>query len=202
LGAGRNMKHYENLELSDLPGEQWRPAQGWEESYAVSTLGRVKSLERTVKNRYGFRTVPEAIKKQTVNNTGYLVVSFTHPSTGKKSKVQSVHTLVAAAFLDPPEASASVQVQHIDGDRTNNILSNLAYATVSEILLAASARGSKLGSRGEQSGTAKVTEADVREMRRLSEEEGVSGAALARRYGLSPMSVSDILRRKNWKHVE
>ena len=194
------MAYHDNLDLADLPNEEWRAVPGWEECYAVSNMGRVKSLGRTLKNRYSVRATRDSIKKQTINNNGYLVVALSHPSSGKSSNVKTVHSLVAKAFLGTGDATQ--QVQHLDGDKCNNAVRNLAYATVSQILLSASARGTQLGARGGQSGTSKLTENDVREIRRLSREEGISGAQLARNYGISGMTISHILRRKLWKHVE
>lgn len=49
--------------------------------------------------------------------------------------------------------------------------------------------------------TAKLTEGDVREMRRLHREEGISASDLGRRFGVCNQNASDILRRKFWKFV-
>lgn len=40
------MEIYENLSVESLPNEEWRDIVGYEESYQVSNLGRVKSLAR------------------------------------------------------------------------------------------------------------------------------------------------------------
>jgi len=54
--------------------------------------------------------------------------------------------------------------------------------------------------RGESAGRARVTEADVREIRRLH-RSGVSQPKLAARYGLSPSTVHAITSGKSWRHV-
>lgn len=51
---------------------------------------------------------------------------------------------------------------------------------------------------GEQHGMAKVTEADVREIRTRYAAGGVTQAALAAVYGISDVQVSNIVRHKNW----
>lgn len=71
------------------------------------------------------------------------------------------------------------------------------------------ARGDRHGSRthpeaipyGEQHHNAKCTEALVREVRALYAEGGISQSVIARRYGMNPRTLTDIIRRRSWKHV-
>lgn len=58
--------------------------------------------------------------------------------------------------------------------------------------------------RGEKSPTAKLTEADVREIRSLFDQMPRYGAAreLSAKFGVSPQMISLIVNRKSWKHVE
>lgn len=94
---------------------RWQKIKGYD-SYSVSTEGTVRN-DRTGKG-----------KTPTLNKaTGYLVVDLY--SEGKRSKV-SVHRLVAEAFL--PNEGGKPTVDHIDGDRTNNSVENLRWATYSE----------------------------------------------------------------------
>jgi len=55
----------------------------------------------------------------------------------------------------------------------------------------------RVGNRGEKSYAAKITAADVREIRTSS----LSGKELAQRYGVSPQSITDIRKFRSWKHV-
>ena len=59
-----------------------------------------------------------------------------------------VHRLVACAFLGPPPTEEHWQVNHIDGCRSNNHLSNLQYATPSQNSRHSWARGARHGLRG------------------------------------------------------
>ena len=61
------------------------------------------------------------------------------------------------------------------------------------------AKGRKRGLHGSASGTAKLTEAQVRSIRR---EQGTAQRELARRYGVSVPTISMILSRKTWTHIE
>jgi hypothetical protein len=56
--------------------------------------------------------------------------------------------------------------------------------------------------RGERSGRAKLTEADVLEIRRIYAMGGISHAALATRFGIKRTSIGYIVLRKNWRHIE
>ena len=82
--------------------------------------------------------------------------------------------------------------------------SHLFLGTHSDNMRDASAKGRlrnyQGGVPGEQNGNAAVSEADVREIRRLR-HDGVSGREVARRYGLSPAQVSRIHTGRRWAHV-
>lgn len=93
--------------------ETWKPVRGYEGIYEVSDLGRVMSL-RTGK----------ILKNQP--NRGYLCTTLTNQTT----KRFSVHRLVYEAFHGPiPDG---LQIDHIDGDKANNTLSNLRAVTPKE----------------------------------------------------------------------
>lgn len=55
--------------------------------------------------------------------------------------------------------------------------------------------------RGEASGLSKLTEAKVREIRRLRAEEGLTQVELAARFGMSRTPIADILAGRTWRHV-
>ena len=94
--------------------EIWKPIPNYEELYMVSNLGRVKSVKR------------DKILKEQLNERGYLRVSL---SKNNKQKIYSVHRLVMITFIGYEEGK---QVNHIDGDKTNNRLDNLEWTTQSE----------------------------------------------------------------------
>jgi len=55
---------------------------------------------------------------------------------------------------------------------------------------------------GETHGRAKVTEAQVLEMRKIFKAGGVTQTALAKRYGLHPVYLHQILIGKRWAHLQ
>lgn len=108
--------------------EQWKPVVGFEGLYEISSLGRVKSLNRKAKIWGGnIRTVNERILKPGLGSHGYLTVNL---SRNGKFKVCTIHRLVARAFLK--EFSEELEADHIDGDRMDNSSENLRMVTPSQ----------------------------------------------------------------------
>jgi len=117
--------------------ERWEPVRGWPH-YEVSSLGRVRSIERTLLCNDGrTRTYRgKLVKGQTDKKIGYIRVMLYDRSSfiGR-----TVHTLVADAFL--PRRAKGQEVRHLDGNPGNNRVKNLAWGTRSENSLDKRAHG-------------------------------------------------------------
>ena len=94
--------------------EIWKSVNG-NKNYEVSSFGRVRNAKT------------EKILAQRINDRDYSMVTL---SKNNKSKHFRVHRLVAEAFIPNPDEKPSVD--HIDGNRSNNIWTNLRWATASE----------------------------------------------------------------------
>ena len=94
--------------------EIWKPVPGYEGRYEVSSLGRFKTL---VRNSRGITILTPYLKD------GYLYICFS-------DKKYRTHRLVAAAFTPNPDNKPDVN--HIDGNKTNNTASNLEWVTPKE----------------------------------------------------------------------
>lgn len=102
--------------------EIWKDIKDYEGLYQVSNFGNVKSLPRKTNNQYN----KGIIMKQMIYR-GYSKVQL---NKNGKIKWFAVHRLVAQAFL--PNLDNKPQVNHIDGNKLNNNLSNLEWVTGSE----------------------------------------------------------------------
>jgi len=110
---------------------EWRPVKGFEGLYEVSDQGSVRSLDRVVKDKSGnrTRTFKGRELKDICANTGYHLVSL-HRNNERITRRQ-VHTIVAETFLASDMGDGLV-VDHIDGIRSNNVLTNLRWVTHTE----------------------------------------------------------------------
>lgn len=176
--------------------EVWKPVQGYEGIYEVSNLGRVRSLDRFTRNRWGtLRPVAGAMKVPQVKREGYCYLNL---YSERKARPMYVHRLVALAFLPNPDDLP--QVNHKDGDKANNAVTNLEWCSKSDNCQHAIDEGLYEQARGESSGSAKVTESDVIEMRRLW-ASGMLQKDIAARFGIGRKAVTKIVNRQRWKHV-
>lgn len=108
--------------------ELWKPLIGFDpnfiDRYEISSKGNIRSLSFI--DSYG-RLRKGRVLKQQVNRTGYCVV---RPSYNDCKTNVSIHRAVALAFINNPDEKENVN--HIDGVKTNNDVSNLEWATASE----------------------------------------------------------------------
>lgn len=99
--------------------EIWKDIRGYENKYQISNYGNVKALDY-------HRTGKSQLMSPVLKKSGYYQVNL-YLNGKYESKI--IHKLVAEAFLDNPDNLTIVN--HIDGDKTNNHVSNLEWCTVS-----------------------------------------------------------------------
>ena len=123
--------HYKNLDMADMEGEIWKPIIQLPTLYEISNYGRIKSVGRTIvleKPQKRDVVYHPKIMCQYVAKTGYILISLTDYDGSSKS--YRVHKLLAEAFLPNPENKKTVD--HLNGDKTDNRLENLRWATQKE----------------------------------------------------------------------
>lgn len=172
--------------------EEWKDVVGFEGAYKISNFGRVYSIPRNG-----------------TKGTGFLKIHYTHDGYAKvrliykgKDKTARVHRLVAEAFLPNPENKDTVN--HIDGDKTNNMIINLEWCDRHEQLNHAYKLGLKTARSGSKNSNAKLTDEQVKEIRnsyvRYSKEFGT--VALAKKYGVTNVVIGLIVRNETYKNVK
>ncbi len=172
--------------------EIWKPVVGYEGMYEVSNLGRVKSLNRTVKNNGSLVLRKERILKPAVSSGWYFTIVLNNGDKLKK-KTTRIHRLVATAFIKNELNKPCVN--HIDNNPLNNNVSNLEWCTFKENIKHASKQGRM--NRGENNGFSKLTEKQVLEIR----SSNLSAKELSLRYKLSYNYVFLVKSRQTWKYL-
>lgn len=117
-----------NTTAIDNNTETWKPIDGYEGLYEVSNMGRVKRLDSSVASRWGKTRIHKgSILKPIPDKDGYLKKQLYKNGKGKYC---FIHRLVANAFIENPKGK--LQVNHKDGNKSNNHAENLDWVTQSE----------------------------------------------------------------------
>lgn len=158
--------------------------QGFE-NYEVNELGEIWSLPK--KTRKGVRIV-KALKYP---KTGYMYVDLCKDGKVKKF---TVHRLVALNLIPNPENKP--QVNHINGNKTDNRVENLEWCTRSENQKHSIQIGLRT-TKGEKNSQSKLNEQDVLYIRNSKEK----GSILAKKFNISNPTICDIRKYRSWTHI-
>lgn len=174
--------------------EQWKPVVGYEGYYEVSDHGRVRSVDREVeimlrsqKTKMRFRAKMLTLE---VCRIGYMRLGL---SKDGSKKTHSVHRLVMAAFV----GVSSMDVNHKDGNKQNNHVSNLEYCTESENMTHRYRILGHEGPKGTKNGNAVLAENDILAIR----DDPRKLKEIAVDYGVSQQAIWQVKKRRSWTHV-
>jgi hypothetical protein len=174
--------------------EIWKDIKDYEGLYMISNLGRIKSLSRQRnESQPNYITKEKILKPQKMGN-GYLRVSLYKK---KKCCNKAIHTLVAKAFI--PNPLNLPEVNHKDGNKHNNNVTNLEWCTDSYNKLHAFKTGLMNAVKGENHGNHKLTDLQVKEIRELKGK--LTQQKIADIYNVKQGIISCIHLNKNWKHI-
>lgn len=147
------------------------------------------SKEGVIRNK-----ITKKIKSQYVGSTGYYMCTLTKD---KRSRPQRVHRLLAELFIPNPDNE--LFVNHIDGNKLNNSISNLEWCSHSHNMKHAF-RIELVNNTGEKNGMSKLNEEDVKEIKKLLSEK-VSQYKIAKLFNVSRSAILKINLNKTWNHV-
>lgn len=174
--------------------EEWRDITGYEGLYQVSNLGRVRSLDRYVESKIICKSfIKGKILNTSFQKNGYVVITL---SKSGKRKQFKIHRLVAQAFISNFENKP--EVNHKDGDKTNNCSDNLEWVTRKENNQHAFDTGLN------NNHSKKLTDDEIRTVRQeyIPYSRKYSTLTLAKKYKVSRPTISQILKEKRYKNVK
>jgi hypothetical protein len=161
--------------------EIWKKIEGFG-NYSVSSEGRVKNESTGL------------ILKTSIPKRGYH--HWIVKKNGKRFNFR-IHRLVAKAFIPNPKNLD--EVNHINGNKTDNRIENLEWCTHSENVSHSFSIGLQ-STKGINHPLTKLSENDVLGIRKLY-SENVPQTDIAKIYNYSYGAINKIVNRKNWTHI-
>ncbi|HEC64939.1 hypothetical protein LCGC14_1269290 [marine sediment metagenome] len=166
--------------------EVWKKINGYEDLYMISNLGRIKSFWKDDK-----------ILKGGIDGNGYRNITLRKNGNGKTA---AVHRLVATYFVKG--FKRGLEVNHKDGDKTNNHVDNLEWCTRRENIKHALKMGLLSDKRGAKNGNSKLSETVVSRIRLMKEiEPKLTAKRIARMFNVTQVCIYAVLSRRSWRHV-
>lgn len=163
--------------------EIWKIVSGFPK-YEVSNMGNVRNIQTG------------RIRKPQLNRDGYMYMHLIFDNV--KTKNLKVHRIVADTFL--PKIEGKSFVDHIDGIKTNNKLSNLRWCSFQENIDFAWASGA-YNNKGENHGMSTLSKNDVIDIKILLRTGKYEGLFISKIFGVTQSAISDIKQGRTWKHV-
>lgn len=177
----------------------WKSIPSFETLYEASDTGQIRSLDRIVRysrrdGRYVERKYTGKVLEPGLNSRGYEIVTLC--DTENRHHTRAVHRLVLETFNRPKNPGE--ECRHLDGNIRNNALTNLRWGTSAQNMADKIAHGTWV--RGSRVGNSRLTEAQVREIKRRLEQKEPH-ASIALDYGVKAVTVSAISSGRNWSWV-
>jgi len=161
--------------------EIWKDIKDYENKYQISNLGKV----RNIKTKKLYIT--------SIDSRGYYRINL-YDNLGKY-KTFRVHRLLGVAFI--PNTNNYPCINHIDGNKANNELSNLEWCTYQQNTIHAFETGLKFGYKGEKHGMCKLTNDQVLAIRADNRLHRI----IAKEYNVDRSTIGYIKSKKLWNHI-
>lgn len=174
-----------------LANEIWKDIPDYK-GYQISSFGRVRSFIVHCSHERRYSTSSFRILKGGVDKDGYRRLILCQESGFRKS--YKFYELVCLHFIG--ERPAGLVITHLDGNKTNDCLSNLEYRTQKENILDKNKHGTM--PRGESHHSSKLKNSDVYEIRVSSQ----SNKELSVKFGVGESQISAVRTRRLWTHLQ
>lgn len=174
--------------IAKLCSGVWRPVKGYEEFYEVSADGRVRSLG-------GWHRISGKMLSQSTDKRSYRRVEL---FINRKGSNKQVHRLVAEQFIPNPKGLP--HVNHIDGNPSNNVYTNLEWCDHQGNMDHAWRTG-LINNSGELHGMHKLTETQARAIKAHQDKTFGQAGVIGPAFGVSEATVRDIWAGRSWRHI-
>ena len=183
----RNAASWKKIE--DLPNEIWRDVVGYEGIYQVSNMGRMKSIIWRCAR----------LINPCLHTGGYLILGLYKDG---KRRNHYLHVLVAQAFIPNPDNK--LQINHIDGDKTNNHVENLEWTTRKENIQHSWKIGLRISRKGTANKNSKLTSEQVHYIRShyVHHSRKFGSRALSKMFNVDPETILNVVKYKTYKDVD
>lgn len=161
----------------------WKTIPAFGGRYEASETGEIR------------HSLNKNIRKARKNKYGYLQLNFSRNDGTGKSDTILVHRLIALTFL--PNPNNLPEVNHIDGDKTNNNINNLEWCSISDNQKHAFKLGLQQTYKGEAHVKAKLTNEQAKQIRQLY-IAGISQQKIADCFNVSQRTISKIIRGERY----
>lgn len=178
---------------AEIPGEEWRPAAGFEDLYEASSMGRIRRAVFAPKGRC---TRPGKLLFPCFAQ-GYARATL----RPRKNKAESilVHRVIAQTFLGA--ARPGTQVNHKNGIKADNRLENLEWVTRHENILHAWRTGLAKPARCERASRASLTNREAAAILRLRANTEIRVTELADAFDVPRSTVASLCAGRTWKSL-
>ncbi|MCK3941832.1 hypothetical protein HCC47_02980 [Streptococcus suis] len=173
--------------------EIWKQIPGYYNE--VSNFGNVRSITHKAGNG---KIYQGKILKPIQTKSGYYNICLVNGTDGGRI-VKRIHRLVGEIFVENQDNKP--EINHIDGNKANNRADNLEWVTRSENAMHAFANNLVTIHKGSKKPLAKLSEKDISKIRK-EYKQGKIQKELACKYGVARQTISSIVNRKAWRHVE
>lgn len=164
---------------------EWKEIDIFDGLFSVSSIGQIKNNKT---NR---------ILKPTINPTGYYFVVVRPYGRNGGCKAFRVHREVAKAFIRNEENKPTVN--HIDGNKLNNSVENLEWATQKEQAAHAHANNLANPPKGDNCRLSRLTSDQVTY---ILDNPHIKNIEFAKLYNIDRSAISKVRSGKNWKHFK